>query len=301
MALSRRSLLTHTAAGCAVAAAAPCLAGCGFEFDPAPRVRGTLDDDPASPRYGSVAVALADHPKLAEVGGAVLVDIPTPAAGSRPFDVPADGLLLMHRALDGDTAFTALAALCPHAGCPLGYAPKEDLAVCPCHGSRFLPVAQAGTAGACAGAVVRGPAVAGVRAFAAALDLATRTVHIDLQNAPSCGDGVFTPKVDGGKVVLPIDQVPALGSAGGSWIGKPQGLADTLIVVRVDAGRAIALSAVCTHLQCLVQYDTPNTNILCACHQSKFDLDGNVVQAPATIPLKKYAATVDAQAVTVTV
>lgn len=303
MSLSRRSLLTHTAAGCAVAAAGPCLlgAGCGFDIDPAPRITGSLDDDPSSARYGQLSVSLAAHPELQPIGTAVIVELPAGlATRDRPFQLPEGGVLLMHRARAGDQAFAAVGAICPHAACPLGYSAKEDVAACPCHGSRFLPVEDPSTPGGCAGAVVRGPARSGVRAWPATLDAASQTVRIDLKSAPAC-TATYTPSVVGGQVVLPLDKVPALGQAGGSWVGQPMGLGDTLIVVRVDATRVIALSAICTHLQCIVEYNAPATDIVCRCHMSMFDLDGKVTQSPAPTPLKKYAAVLSAQAVTVTV
>ena len=35
--------------------------------------------------------------------------------------------------------FFAYDAVCPHAGCTVGYSPAANLIVCPCHGSEFDP------------------------------------------------------------------------------------------------------------------------------------------------------------------
>jgi len=35
--------------------------------------------------------------------------------------------------------FVAYDAVCPHAGCTVGYSPGARLIVCPCHGSEFEP------------------------------------------------------------------------------------------------------------------------------------------------------------------
>ena len=50
--------------------------------------------------------------------------------------------------------FVAFDAVCPHAGCTVGYDPGQKVIVCPCHGSQF----NAGT-----GAVEVGPATAGLK------------------------------------------------------------------------------------------------------------------------------------------
>jgi cytochrome b6-f complex iron-sulfur subunit len=49
----------------------------------------------------------------------------------------------------------------------------------------------------------------------------------------------------------------------------------------------VALSAVCTHLGCIVEYD-PQKEIWCPCHAAFFDLRGNVKSGPAPSPLPSY-------------
>jgi len=46
-----------------------------------------------------------------------------------------------------------------------------------------------------------------------------------------------------------------------------------------------ALSLICTHLGCTVNV-TPNT-LICPCHGSVFDRDGNVLKGPASQPLER--------------
>ena len=54
-------------------------------------------------------------------------------------------------------------------------------------------------------------------------------------------------------------------------------------ILRDEAG-LYALSSICTHLGCLVNY---NTDLFeCPCHGSKFDLNGNVLNGPALQPLE---------------
>ena len=53
----------------------------------------------------------------------------------------------------------------------------------------------------------------------------------------------------------------------------------------------VALSAVCTHLGCIVEYD-PKRLIWCPCHAATFDLRGNVMGGPAPRPLPSYRVAV---------
>jgi len=53
----------------------------------------------------------------------------------------------------------------------------------------------------------------------------------------------------------------------------------------------VALSAVCTHLGCIVEYD-PQKEIWCPCHAAFFDLRGNVKSGPAPRPLPSYPVAV---------
>ncbi|GAA0594728.1 FAD-dependent oxidoreductase [Streptomyces crystallinus] len=56
-------------------------------------------------------------------------------------------------------------------------------------------------------------------------------------------------------------------------------------VYRDEKGEAHAVSARCTHLGCLVSFNSAERTWECPCHGSRFDTDGKVVQGPATRPL----------------
>jgi glycine/D-amino acid oxidase-like deaminating enzyme/nitrite reductase/ring-hydroxylating ferredoxin subunit len=60
---------------------------------------------------------------------------------------------------------------------------------------------------------------------------------------------------------------------------------DTLACYRDDLGALHALSAVCTHLGCIVTWNGAERSWDCPCHGSRFGIDGAVLQAPATEPL----------------
>jgi Rieske Fe-S protein len=53
-------------------------------------------------------------------------------------------------------------------------------------------------------------------------------------------------------------------------------------------GRLHELSARCTHLGCIVAFNSAMRTWDCPCHGSRFDLDGSVLEGPARSPLKVY-------------
>ena len=60
-----------------------------------------------------------------------------------------------------------------------------------------------------------------------------------------------------------------------------------VLVVRTDKG-FVALSAVCTHLGCLVEFDPAARKVRCPCHAGLFDLQGRVTGGPPPRPLPVY-------------
>lgn len=59
-------------------------------------------------------------------------------------------------------------------------------------------------------------------------------------------------------------------------------------VLRLDATRVVALSAVCTHMRCILNFDRERKGMLCPCHDGRFDLNGNVVSGPPQRSLPGY-------------
>jgi cytochrome b6-f complex iron-sulfur subunit len=59
------------------------------------------------------------------------------------------------------------------------------------------------------------------------------------------------------------------------------------LLIRTPDGELQAFSAVCTHLQCTVQYKADTSQIWCACHNGMYDLQGNVVSGPPPRPLER--------------
>jgi Rieske Fe-S protein len=59
------------------------------------------------------------------------------------------------------------------------------------------------------------------------------------------------------------------------------------LLIRTAEGELQAYNAVCTHLQCTVQYKADTAQIWCACHNGLYDLQGNVVSGPPPRPLER--------------
>ena len=71
------------------------------------------------------------------------------------------------------------------------------------------------------------------------------------------------------------------------------------ILVRLPSGEWRAFSAVCTHLQCTVQYRSDLEQIWCPCHNGHFDLFGKNVSGPPPAPLEPYDVNVKGDEVVV--
>ena len=64
------------------------------------------------------------------------------------------------------------------------------------------------------------------------------------------------------------------------------------LVVRGADGEFRAFIAVCTHLDCMVQYVPEESVIWCACHNGKYDLNGINISGPPPRPLTPLAVNV---------
>ena len=72
-----------------------------------------------------------------------------------------------------------------------------------------------------------------------------------------------------------------------------------LVVINRKGSGFIALSRVCTHLGCLVGYDSFNDKLVCPCHAGEFDLEGNVLSGPATKALQRYPLKISPNQITI--
>lgn len=67
---------------------------------------------------------------------------------------------------------------------------------------------------------------------------------------------------------------------------------DKVIVVN-NGGKLSAVSAVCTHLGCLVQWKADENIIYCACHGARYKDNGQIISGPQPLPLAQYNVRVD--------
>ena len=139
--ISRRKFLEGAAlAGCG----ALVLGGCA---------QGGAIDGSVTPTNNMATLTFAMYPKLATVGGGVVVDI-----SGEPIAVIRTG----------DTSATALSAVCTHQGCTVEIQSGSAPLYCACHGSEF----------AISGVVVRGPARQSLRVYQATVDANGVTVTL---------------------------------------------------------------------------------------------------------------------------
>lgn len=119
------------------AALAPLLSAC--KDDSVSADAPALPTIPAAVSGNTITLTVNATSPLAAVGSAALVQY-------------SSGALLVART--GQDSFTALTATCTHQGCTItGF--KDQMYVCPCHGSRFRTNGQ----------VAQGPAQASLRSF----------------------------------------------------------------------------------------------------------------------------------------
>jgi cytochrome b6-f complex iron-sulfur subunit len=64
------------------------------------------------------------------------------------------------------------------------------------------------------------------------------------------------------------------------------------VLIKTSSGQLVALSAVCTHLGCIVQWVKEKQQFLCPCHGGQFSTDGTVLGGPPPRPLAKIPFTV---------
>lgn len=98
--------------------------------------------------------------------------------------------------------------------------------------------------------------------------------------APSAGPGKLE------RVSIARSQVPPGSAHFFQFRGRPA------VLLQTEAGEFTALSAVCTHLGCIVQWKEAQKEFLCPCHAGRFAPDGRVLGGPPPRPLEKLTVSV---------
>ena len=96
---------------------------------------------------------------------------------------------------------------------------------------------------------------------------------------------------DASEMTLPFDRYPRIKEPNGIVRLEAKGGDLRLIVVRLADGSLTAVSMVCTHLGCDIDWNKTAARFDCPCHGSKFGPTGAVVEGPAEEPLARYPVT----------
>ncbi|MFN2451033.1 MAG: FAD-dependent oxidoreductase [Candidatus Dormibacteria bacterium] len=117
-----------------------------------------------------------------------------------------------------------------------------------------------------------------------------RTFHSTRLNAVAAAPRLVKANVNVGRRYVQ-DRVRSLRTAslddlalGSGAIVEHQG--QRLAAYKDERGRVHALSATCTHLGCQVAFNAAERSWDCPCHGSRFDVDGAILEGPATRPLE---------------
>lgn len=100
----------------------------------------------------------------------------------------------------------------------------------------------------------------------------------------------LAPREGGGadaQVRMPKSDVKVGGAHFFSFQGHPA------VVLQPEPGNYIALTAVCTHLGCIVKWVTDKGEFLCPCHGGRFSSEGTVLGGPPPKPLETYKVIVE--------
>ena len=113
----------------------------------------------------------------------------------------------------------------------------------------------------------------GFMATAAAFIYPVLRYFVPPQTADLGGDSVVAGKV--GELAPNSGKIFRFGSRPG-------------LLIRTAEGEYRAMSAVCTHLSCTVQYRPDMHEVWCACHNGTYNLDGRNISGPPPRPLEAF-------------
>lgn len=133
----------------------------------------------------------------------------------------------------------------------------------------------------------------GVGAIAHSLPIALAACNPTEPTAPQADNSPGSPEsppaaasesADGFTAIATVEQLERQGSI----LDKKSAAQPILIARNPDNQEIAALNPTCTHRGCDVQFDGNAKVLSCPCHGSKFALDGQVLEGPATRPLASY-------------
>ena len=92
-----------------------------------------------------------------------------------------------------------------------------------------------------------------------------------------------TKEANGAADFIPVGTTQELASQGYLVDRKSK-----VIVIRDNTGALSALSLLCTHQECALDWQKEANNLYCGCHGSEFATDGKVLKGPANSPLANF-------------
>jgi cytochrome b6-f complex iron-sulfur subunit len=114
-------------------------------------------------------------------------------------------------------------------------------------------------------------------------------------NSMNPGTTTVTPPPPAGTSInidLSLAENSALNTKGSSMVVQN--------VLIINTGTSIvALSAICTHQGCTVDYHPTAGDIECPCHGSVYSISGSVITGPAPSALKSYSVTKTGNVITI--
>lgn len=96
-----------------------------------------------------------------------------------------------------------------------------------------------------------------------------------------------------------VGTVSQLTSKGQILVKQGFGSKQLLVVRDPKTSTVIAVNPTCTHQGCLVDWKASRSAFVCPCHNSRFDLDGEVLRGPAARPLETYKVKIQGEQILV--
>jgi Rieske Fe-S protein len=134
---------------------------------------------------------------------------------------------------------------------------------------------------------------AGVAAAAVAAGVGVDRAVVALRSSSPAPGAMNIPDAGGW---MPVASLTAVRSTPG--LRFRAGSVEGVLVARPD-GTVDALSAVCTHLGCLLKVDAPNNRLTCPCHSATFTFDGTPNSPEYLRPLPRLQSRINGEHVEV--
>ncbi|MCX8030753.1 MAG: ubiquinol-cytochrome c reductase iron-sulfur subunit [Thermodesulfovibrionales bacterium] len=62
---------------------------------------------------------------------------------------------------------------------------------------------------------------------------------------------------------------------------------NSFVFLKKTEDEIVVFSPYCTHLGCLIKWNSISNEFICSCHGGKFDKDGKVIAGPPPTPLER--------------